>query len=110
LIPAVTHVDGTGRVQSVSRKHNPRFHRLVEEFGRITGVPVVLNTSFNIRGEPIVYRPEQAVECFLKTGMDALFLGDYALMKTVPSAALAMTSEQLQESYALAAAADNQPT
>ena len=87
LVPAITHVDGTGRVQTVSRKHNPKYHRLIEEFDRLTGVPMVLNTSFNIRGEPIVHHPEQAVECFLKTGMDALFLGDYLLTKPVQSAA-----------------------
>ncbi|WP_435008741.1 carbamoyltransferase family protein [Tundrisphaera lichenicola] len=109
LIPAVTHVDGTARVQSVSKAHNPRYYRLIEEFGRITGVPVVLNTSFNIRGEPIVHRPEQAVECFLKTGMDALFLGDYMLTKAVESAARLMTDEQVVAAHASASAMDNQP-
>jgi carbamoyltransferase len=109
LVPAITHVDGTGRVQSVSREHNPAFHRLIEEFGRHTGVPMVLNTSFNIRGEPIVHRPEQAIECFLKTGMDALFLGDYMLAKTAESPALEMTEEQLTAAHASAASADNQP-
>jgi carbamoyltransferase len=109
LIPAVTHVDGTGRVQTVSRKHNPRYYRLIAEFERLTGVPIVLNTSFNIRGEPIVHRPEQAVECFLKTGMDALFLGDYMLTKTVQSAARELTEDQLLSAHASAAAMDNQP-
>jgi carbamoyltransferase len=109
LIPAVTHVDGTGRVQSVSRTHNPRYYRLIEEFERLTGVPIVLNTSFNIRGEPIVHRPEQAIECFLKTGMDALFLGDYLLTKTVDSAPYALSQEQLMAAHLSAAAADNQP-
>jgi carbamoyltransferase len=109
LVPAITHVDGTGRVQSVSRTHNPRYHRLIAEFERLTGVPMVLNTSFNIRGEPIVHRPEQAIECFLKTGMDALFLGDYLLTKVVDSAARVLTDEQLLAAHAWAAAADNQP-
>jgi carbamoyltransferase len=108
-VPAITHVDGTGRVQSVSRNHNPRYHRLIREFERLTGVPMVLNTSFNIRGEPIVHRPEQAIECFLKTGMDALFLGDYLLTKVGASPAREMTDEQLVAAHASAAAADNQP-
>ena len=108
LIPAVTHVDGTGRVQSVSKKHNPRYYSLIQEFEKITGVPIVLNTSFNIRGEPIVYQPEQAIECFLKTGMDALFIGDYVLIKRTASAAKQMTEEQLVAAHASAAAMDNE--
>ena len=108
LIPAVTHVDGTGRVQSVSKEHNPRYYCLIEQFGNLTGVPVVLNTSFNIRGEPICLRPEQAIECFLKTGMDALFLGDYMLIKKTDSAAKQMTEEQLVAAHAHALAADNE--
>jgi len=108
LIPAVTHVDGTGRVQSVSKKHNPKYYSLIEEFEKITGVPIMLNTSFNIRGEPIVHRPEQAIECFLKTGMDALFLGDYVLTKRTESAAKEMSQEQLVAAHASAAAIDNE--
>ncbi|MDP8992243.1 MAG: carbamoyltransferase [Actinomycetota bacterium] len=75
LIPAVTHVDGTGRLQSVTAGFNPAFHRLIREFDRLTGVPVVLNTSFNLRGEPIVHRPHEAVDDFLESEMDCLFLG-----------------------------------
>jgi carbamoyltransferase len=82
LIPAVTHVDGTGRVQTVSRKHNPRYYRLIEEFGKITGVPVVLNTSFNIRGEPIVCSPADAYRCFMATEMDALVMENCLLLKS----------------------------
>jgi carbamoyltransferase len=81
-IPAVTHVDGSGRLQSVTREGNPVFHRLISEFDRRTGVPVVLNTSFNLRGEPIVHRPEEALNDFLNTGMDALFLGPLLVEKT----------------------------
>jgi carbamoyltransferase len=81
VIPAVAHVDGTGRLQSVLREANPLYHRLIEEFERRTGVPVVLNTSFNLRGEPIVHRPEEALVDFLGTGMDALVLGPYVLEK-----------------------------
>jgi carbamoyltransferase len=80
VIPAVTHVDGTGRLQTVT-KDTPLYHRLIEEFDRRTGVPVVLNTSFNLRGEPIVHRPEEALTDYLNTGMDALFLGPYLVQK-----------------------------
>ncbi|MBZ0253640.1 MAG: carbamoyltransferase [Candidatus Methylomirabilis sp.] len=80
-LPAITHVDGTGRVQTVTRESNPRFYRLIERFGEITGVPVVLNTSFNIRGEPMVHAPEDALACFQGTEMDALFLEDCLVVK-----------------------------
>src|SRR2546430_5513657 len=82
VIPAVTHVDGTGRLQSVTREGNPNFYRLIEAFRERTGVPVVLNTSYNLRGEPIVNTAEEAVEDYLKTGMDALVLGRYLLEKS----------------------------
>jgi carbamoyltransferase len=81
VIPAVTHVDGTGRLQSVTREGNPEFHRLIEAFRAETGVPVVLNTSYNLRGEPIVNTPDEAIEDYLKTGIDALVLGPYLLEK-----------------------------
>jgi carbamoyltransferase len=76
VIPAVTHEDGTGRVQTVTKECNPIFHRLLESVGRRTGAPVVLNTSFNVRGEPIVCTPEDAYNCFLNTGIDALVIGN----------------------------------
>jgi carbamoyltransferase len=76
LIPAVTHVDGSGRLHTVYRETNPRYYRLIEAFAEITGVPLVLNTSFN-ENEPVVCRPEEALECFLRTQMDMLVLGDY---------------------------------
>ena len=75
-LPAVTHVDGSARVQTVSREHNPRYWRLLNEFKALTGVPVLLNTSFNVKGEPIVCTPDDAVRCFLKTEIDYLVLGD----------------------------------
>src|SRR5207245_8173574 len=81
IIPAVTHVDGTGRLQSVMRHSNGLYHRLIEAFERRTGVPVVLNTSFNLRGEPIVHRPEEALADYVSTGMDALVIGRYVLEK-----------------------------
>jgi carbamoyltransferase len=76
LIPAVTHVDGTGRLQTVERSTNPRYHSLIKAYERRTGVPVVLNTSFN-ENEPICCTPEQAVDCFSRTPMDVLVLGDF---------------------------------
>jgi carbamoyltransferase len=79
-IPAPTHVDGTGRLQTVTREANPRYHALISEFARQTGVPVVLNTSFN-DNEPIVCRPEEALDCFLRTQMDALVLGDILITR-----------------------------
>ena len=79
-IPAVTHVDGTGRLQTVAREQNPLYWQLIQEFAERTGVPVVLNTSFN-ENEPIVCRPEEAVECFLRTRMDALAIGEYLVEK-----------------------------
>jgi len=81
VIPAVTHVDGTARVQTVSRLVQPRFHALISEFERLRGVPVVLNTSFNVMGEPIVNTPMDALRCFFTTGMDGLVMGDYLVWK-----------------------------
>jgi carbamoyltransferase len=80
-VPAVTHVDGTARLQTVSRETNPRFWALIRAFEEETGVPMVLNTSFN-ESEPIVNTPEEAVDCFLRTRMDRLVLGDWVLDRT----------------------------
>src|ERR1051326_566666 len=79
-IPAVTHVDGSGRLQTVSRKLNQRYYQLISDFAELTGVPVVLNTSFN-ENEPIVCTPQEAIDCFLKTRMDVLYLGNYAVRR-----------------------------
>jgi carbamoyltransferase len=84
-IPAPTHVDGTGRLQTVTCEANPRYWGLIREFANLTGVPVVLNTSFN-DNEPIVCRPEEAIDCFLRTKMDVLVLGDYLVRRPAPSA------------------------
>jgi len=75
------HVDGTGRVQSVDREENPLFRRLIEAFTNRTGVPVLLNSSFNVRGEPIVCTPDEAIRCYLGTDMDRLYLGALRLTK-----------------------------
>ena len=80
-IPAVTHQDGTGRVQTVTEETNPRYYRVISAFHRLTGVPVVINTSFNVRGEPIVCSPEDAYRCFMATNMDALVIDDFLLLK-----------------------------
>jgi carbamoyltransferase len=80
-IASITHVDGTARIQTVDRQTNPRFHRLISEFDRITGIPMVINTSFNVKGQPIVCTPRDAVSTFYMTGMDHLILGDYVLSK-----------------------------
>ena len=80
VIPAVTHVDGSGRLQTVSRETNPRYYQLIRDFEKLTNVPVVLNTSFN-EDEPIVCTPEEAVNCFQRTRMDVLFLGNYMVQR-----------------------------
>ena len=74
-IPAVTHVDGSGRLQTVSQETNPRYYRLIESFRDLTGIPMVLNTSFN-ENEPVVCKPQEALDCFLRTKMDVLVIGD----------------------------------
>lgn len=83
LIPAVTHADNTARVQTVAREANPRYWRLIREFAAITGVPVLLNTSFNLRGEPIVCSPKDAIRTFYSSGLDFLVMGDLLLAKDV---------------------------
>jgi carbamoyltransferase len=80
-IPAVTHVDGSARVQTVGPEQNPPFHRLLTDFYRLTGCPVLLNTSFNVRNEPIVESPQDAYDCFMRTHLDVLVLGGYYLDK-----------------------------
>ncbi|MBV8922056.1 carbamoyltransferase family protein [Bradyrhizobium sp.] len=87
-LPAITHVDGTGRLQSIDRDTNPLYYELIECFGRLSGIPIVLNTSFN-ENEPIVDTPDQAMNCFLRTGLDALCLGRYLLVKPEHEARLA---------------------
>jgi carbamoyltransferase len=80
-IPAVTHVDGSARLQTVTREAHPEFHDLITEFDRLTGCPVLINTSFNVRGEPIVMSPDDAYLCFMRTDMDVLVLGNQILLK-----------------------------
>jgi carbamoyltransferase len=79
-LPAVTHVDGTGRLQSIERETNPLYYDLIEAFSKLSGVAILLNTSFN-ENEPIVDTPQQALACFLRTGLDALCIGREILVK-----------------------------
>lgn len=87
LVPAVTHVDGSGRLQTVTAEANPRYHRLIAAFRDLTGVPMVLNTSFN-ENEPIVCRPEEALDCFLRTRMDLLVIGDRYVARAAEGGAM----------------------
>jgi carbamoyltransferase len=81
-VPAITHVDDSARIQSVSKETNPRYHAIIEAFEKRTGYGIVINTSFNVRGEPIVCTPEDAFRCFMRTEMDVLVLGNAVLLKT----------------------------
>jgi carbamoyltransferase len=80
-IPAITHVDNSARIQTVDEEDNPRYHGLIRRFYEKTGCPVVINTSFNVRGEPIVCTPQEAYTCFMRTNMDYLVLGSFVLAK-----------------------------
>lgn len=80
-IPAVTHIDGTGRLQTVMKELNEKYYNLIEEFYNLTGVPVVLNTSFNIAGEPIVETPRDAIHSFLKSNFDYLYINNFKVSK-----------------------------
>jgi carbamoyltransferase len=81
IIPSVTHVDGSARPQTVERDANPLYWNLIREFGDRTGVPVIMNTSFNLRGEPIVCTPTDAIRTFFCSGMDALVIGSFLVEK-----------------------------
>ncbi|HEX5603925.1 MAG TPA: carbamoyltransferase [Pyrinomonadaceae bacterium] len=85
-LPAITHIDGSARLQTVNARVNPRFAALLEEFNRRTGCPIILNTSFNMRGEPIVCTPNDALSCFIRSHIDVLVLEDFALERSgIPS-------------------------
>jgi len=100
-IPAVTHVDYSARVQTVRREDNPLYHELLSAFGRLTGCPVLVNTSFNVRGEPIVCTPAEAYACFMRTEMDALVLGDFVLLKIEQGEGAAAPEHAWQEEFQL---------
>jgi carbamoyltransferase len=82
VIPAVTHVDDSARIQTISREDHPLYYDLISAFNRLTGCPVIINTSFNVRGEPLVCTPEDAFRCFMRTEMDHLCMGSFLLAKT----------------------------
>ena len=81
LVPAVCHTGGTGRMQTVRREWNSTYYRLVEKFDEATGIPVLLNTSFNLRGEPIVNSPQDALKTFGNSGLDQLVMGPFLVSK-----------------------------
>jgi carbamoyltransferase len=92
-IPAVTHVDYSARIQTVHRETNPRYHALLTRFKELTGCPVIVNTSFNVRGEPIVCTPEDAFRCFMGTKIEALAIGNCFLRKEEQPAGLELRYE-----------------
>lgn len=96
-IPAVTHVDGSARIQTIRRDQNPRYYELLKAFEKRTGCPVIINTSFNVRGEPIVESPKDALNCFLHTHMDYLVLGNCLLSKSKMGAASMSNEEYLKK-------------
>lgn len=100
-MPAVTHVDYSARIQTVRREDNPLYYDLIAAFGRLTGYPVVVNTSFNVRGEPIVCTPEQAYACFMRTEMDCLVLGNFLLDKREQGASEFVEDTSWQEEFQL---------
>ena len=81
-VPAITHVDYSARVQTVRRETNPLYYDIIDAFYRRTGCPVIVNTSFNVRGEPIVCTPEDAFRCFMRTDMDVLVIENFVLLKS----------------------------
>ncbi|MBT1704463.1 carbamoyltransferase C-terminal domain-containing protein, partial [Chryseosolibacter indicus] len=80
-MPAITHIDFSARIQTVHKETNPRYYELIEEFKKLTGYGVIVNTSFNVRGEPIICTPEDAYRCFMRTEMDYLVVGNYVFAK-----------------------------
>lgn len=98
LVPAITHVDYSARIQTVSAKDNPEFYELISEFHKLTGIPMLVNTSFNVRGEPIVCTPHEAYRCFRRTDIDYLVLGNFLIAKSdLP----ALSLPRKQPEYAL---------
>jgi carbamoyltransferase len=93
-LPAITHVDGSARPQTVDRRHSPRYAALIDAFYKRTGCPLLLNTSFNIRGEPIVCSPADALRCFIKSNLDALVLEDFIVEQE-------MVSQELRDAVQL---------
>jgi carbamoyltransferase len=101
VIPAVTHVDYSARVQTVARDRHAAYHHLIRDFQQATGCPVIVNTSFNVRGEPIVCTPEDAFRCFVNTDMDGLVLENYLLLKTEQPESFAKDRSKYLSTFAL---------
>jgi carbamoyltransferase len=100
-LPAITHVDFSARVQTVSEATQPRFHALLSAFETLTGCPVLINTSFNVRGEPIVCTPQDALRCFLGTEMDVLVLENFVIRRAAQTDLPAIDREQYLSTFAL---------
>jgi carbamoyltransferase len=100
-VPAITHVDFSARVQTVDAERHGRYHRLIKSFETQTGCPVIINTSFNVRGEPIVGTPEQAYRCFMATGMDLLVIENFVLHKDRQPQSEAHRTDDYLAQYAL---------
>jgi carbamoyltransferase len=101
VVPAITHVDYSARVQTVDPQRNRRYAELLKAFERKTGCPVIINTSFNVRGEPIVGKPQDAYRCFMATNMDALVLERFVLLKTDQPNAHAVGRDEYLAQFAL---------
>ena len=108
-LPAITHVDYSARIQTVRREHHPEYYDLIAEFERQTGCAVVVNTSFNVRGEPIVCTPQDAYRCFMRTEMDVLALDDYVLLKEEQPPWPEGKGEGLENEDVTVAASDDEP-
>ncbi len=100
-VPAITHVDYSARVQTVDPHRHGRYYRMMRRFYELTGCPVIVNTSFNIRGEPIVCTPADAFRCFMATDMDCLVLEDYLLIKEEQPASLREDADAYRAQYSL---------
>jgi carbamoyltransferase len=100
-VPAITHVDYSARIQTVDPERHGRFYRLMEHFYELTGCPIIVNTSFNIRGEPIVCTPEDAYRCFMATDIDCLVLENYLLMKEAQPPGLLQDAEAYKSQFSL---------
>lgn len=100
-LPAITHVDMSARVQTVERDDNRRYYDVIAKFGQLTGYPVLINTSFNVRGEPIVCSPQDAFNCFMRTGMDYLVIGNFILDKSLQDKNLIVTGDDWQSEFPL---------
>ena len=94
-LPSITHVDGSARIQTIRRDQDPRYYDLIRSFKARTGCSVIINTSMNVRGEPIVNTPEDAYRCFMRTDMDAIAMGPFLLLKDEqPELKLASAAEE----------------